>query len=85
MLINPGTTMREILILGPGCAKCEKLFQNVQQAVNELNIECNIKKITDINQIISYGIMMTPGLVIDGKVVSSGRVINVQEIQEFLK
>lgn len=85
MLTNPGTTMREILILGPGCAKCEKLFQNVQQAVNELNIECNIKKITDINQIISYGIMMTPGLVIDGKVVSSGRVINVQEIQEFLK
>lgn len=77
--------MREILVLGPGCAKCEKLFQNVQQAVNELNIECNIKKITDINQIISYGIMMTPGLVIDGKIVSSGRVINVQEIQEFLK
>ncbi len=76
--------MREILIIGPGCAKCEKLYQNVQQAVHELNLDCTIKKITDLNQIISSGIMMTPGLVIDGKVVSVGRVINPTEIKKYL-
>ncbi len=77
--------MKEIHILGPGCAKCEKLYQNVNQAVSELNIDCIVKKATDINQIISYGIMITPALVIDGKVVSSGRVINVEEIKNLIQ
>jgi small redox-active disulfide protein 2 len=63
----------DIKILGPGCSNCKKLEQNVRDALTELKIEANIEKITDISKFASYGIMMTPGLVINGKVYSSGK------------
>ncbi|MCJ7507882.1 MAG: thioredoxin family protein, partial [candidate division Zixibacteria bacterium] len=54
----------DIKLLGPGCSNCKKLEQNVRDALTELKIEANVEKITDISKFASYGIMMTPGLVI---------------------
>jgi len=72
--------MKEIKVLGPGCAKCKKLSENVQEALKQTGKEMDFEYITDIQKIIEYGIMMTPGLVIDGKVVATGRVYSVKEI-----
>lgn len=74
----------EIKVLGSGCAKCKTLEKNVQHAVNELNNDIQVTKVEDIVQIMSYGIMMTPGLVFDGKVVLSGRVPSVPELKELI-
>ncbi len=75
--------MKEIKVLGPGCAKCKKLAENVQEALKETNEEAVFKYVTDINTIIAAGIMMTPGLVIDDKVISTGKVLNVKELKEL--
>jgi small redox-active disulfide protein 2 len=75
----------EIKVLGPGCANCKKLVQNVKEAVNELGIEADVQKVEDIAEIMSYGVMSTPGLVVDGVVKSSGRALSVSEIKEILK
>ncbi|MDT3738604.1 MAG: thioredoxin family protein [Candidatus Kapabacteria bacterium] len=77
--------MLDIKVLGTGCSKCIKLEENVRFAVNDMAVEANVEKITDLNQIMSYGIMMTPGLVINGKVVSFGRVLNSKDITELIK
>jgi small redox-active disulfide protein 2 len=77
--------MLDIKVLGTGCSKCIKLEENVKLAVNDMAVEANVEKITDLNQIMSYGIMMTPGLVINGKVVSFGRVLNSKDITELIK
>jgi small redox-active disulfide protein 2 len=75
----------KIEILGPGCSNCEKLVKNVEKAVREQNIpDCEIEKITDLKKILSYGVMMTPGLVIDGKVKSVGKVLPSDEIKKLL-
>ncbi len=76
--------MKEIKVLGPGCAKCKKLDENVKEAIEKIGEEFDYEYITDIQKIMEYGILMTPGLVIDGKVVASGRVHNVKEIINFL-
>ena len=76
--------MKEIKVLGPGCAKCVTLFENVERAVREMELECTIEKITDINTIVSYSVMMTPALVVDGSVASSGRALSVDEIKKLL-
>ena len=75
----------KIHVLGSGCDKCKKLAANVQEAVAKLGVECEIEKVTDINQIVGFGVLMTPALVVDGKVVSSGRVLSPEEIEAFLK
>ncbi|MBM3326502.1 MAG: thioredoxin family protein [Calditrichaeota bacterium] len=77
--------MRSILVLGPGCSKCKVLAAHAEQAVQELGIEYEIQKITDLKQIMALGVMMTPGLVIDGTVKSVGRVVPVEEIKSMLK
>lgn len=77
--------MKSVQVLGPGCSKCKVLAAHVEQAVEELGIECEVHKITDLQQIMSFGVMMTPGLVIDGKVTSIGRVVPVEEIKGMLK
>lgn len=64
----------KIEVLGPGCANCRKLEQDVNAALAELGIEAEVIKVTDLNQISSYGVLMTPGLVINGKVYSSGKI-----------
>lgn len=76
--------MKEIKVLGPGCMKCVKLYNNTKTAVDELNLECNIEKITDIQKIMEYGVMMSPALVVDGEVKVSGKVPSVEEIKKIL-
>lgn len=74
----------EIIVLGTGCQKCKTLENLTKEAVAELGIEANITKEEDIMNIMSYGILNTPGLVIDKKVVLSGRVPSVKEIVEII-
>ena len=74
----------EIKILGTGCPKCKALEQEVRKTVTELKMDATITKVEDIMKIMEYGIMRTPGLVIDGKVVISGRVPSTPEIKSFL-
>jgi small redox-active disulfide protein 2 len=74
----------EIKILGPGCAKCKTLEKITHEAVTELGITADITKEEDIVKIMNYGIMHTPGLVINGKVVLSGRVPSPKEVKELL-
>ncbi len=77
--------MMKIEILGTGCPKCQKLYENAQEAVKTTEIEAEIVKITDIKQISSYGVMLTPALVIDGTVKASGEVPSVDEIKAWIK
>ena len=75
----------KIEILGSGCPKCKALEENVRKAVSLLGIKADILKVTDIGKIIEYGVMSTPALAIDGKVKSSGRIPDVEEIKKMLK
>lgn len=76
--------MKRIQILGTGCPKCKKLTENAQEAVKALGIESDIEKITDINRILEFGVMMTPALAVDGKVMIMGKVASVEEIKQIL-
>ena len=76
--------MKKIKVLGPGCAKCKKLSENVQEALKETGLDAAFEYITDINKIIAAGIMMTPGLIIDDKVISTGKVHNIKELKVLL-
>lgn len=76
---------REIKVLGPGCPKCELLYENTVKALDELGIEANLIKVKDFMQIAAHGVLTTPGLMVDGKLVSQGRVLSVEEIKEVLK
>ena len=75
----------EIKILGTGCKNCINLTKNTEEALQELGMEATITKVTDMKDIAKYGIMRTPGLVIDEKVVSYGKVASTEEITELLK
>ena len=77
--------MKKIQILGTGCAKCQKLADNTKQAADNLGLEYEMEKITEINDIMAFGIMTTPGLAIDGKVVLTGKVPSSAEIEKLLK
>jgi small redox-active disulfide protein 2 len=74
----------EIKILGTGCSKCKTLEKVTRDTVSEMGIDAEIKKEEDIVKIMGYGIMNTPGLVINGKVVSSGRVLSTHEIKDLI-
>ena len=74
-----------IKILGGGCANCKKLMENTKKAANELGIDAQFEEVKDYEKILSYGVMRTPALVIDEKLVLSGRVAGVDEIKEILK
>jgi small redox-active disulfide protein 2 len=73
-----------IKVLGGGCSKCEALLENTKKAVQEKGIEAEIEYITDFSIIAGYGIMSTPALMIDGKVVSTVRVLNAKQIGKLL-
>ncbi|MDR9757329.1 MAG: thioredoxin family protein [Thermoanaerobacterales bacterium] len=75
----------EIKILGTGCAKCDKLEEMVREAVGELGVDAEIIKITDLNEILEYDIMMTPGLVVNGEIICSGRLPKKDEILNWLQ
>ncbi len=74
----------KIEVLGPGCANCVKLAANAKEAVAMAGVDAEIVKVTDYAAIASYGILSTPGLVVDGKVVSYGRVLSAGDIAELL-
>jgi small redox-active disulfide protein 2 len=76
--------MRLIQVLGTGCAKCTKLKENAEAAIKEMGVEATVEKIEDINQITSFGVMMTPALVIDGEVKLVGKVAAPHEIKQLL-
>ena len=75
----------KIQVLGTGCPKCKQLAENAENAAKELGVEYELEKVTDINDILAFGIMMTPGLAIDGEVKVSGKVASVEEIKAWLK
>ena len=75
----------KIQVLGTGCPKCKQLAENADTAAKELGVEYELEKVTDINDIISFGVMMTPGIAVDGEVKSSGKIASVEEIKEWLK
>ena len=72
-------------VLGSGCANCERLERATKCAAAELGIDATIEKVTDVNDILSYGVMMTPALVVNDKVVLAGRVASVGEIKKILQ
>jgi small redox-active disulfide protein 2 len=74
----------KIKILGSGCAKCKKLEQNAIKAVETAGVNADIEKVTEMNKIMDYGVMMTPALVIDEKVVSVGKLLSVEQISKLL-
>lgn len=74
-----------IKILGSGCSNCVKLTGNTEEALKELGIEAEIVKVTDFMDIMKYGVMTTPALVVDEKVVSSGKVLKTKDIVNLLK
>jgi small redox-active disulfide protein 2 len=76
--------MKLIQILGSGCAKCNMLADNARLAAQELGVEFHLDKITDINTITAMGVMITPGLAIDGEVKASGKLLSVEEIKQIL-
>ena len=76
--------MKKIQILGTGCPKCKKLAENAEAAAKALGIEYKIEKVTDINEIMKFGVMMTPALAVDGKVKIVGKVPSPDEIKNML-
>ncbi len=74
----------KIEVLGSGCTNCRKLEQDVNAALAELGIEAEVVKVTDLNKISSYGVLMTPGLVINGKVYSSGKIPVVTTLKRWI-
>ena len=75
----------DIKILGPGCLNCQKVAAFAKEAALELGIEASLEKITDVAEITKYPILRTPGLVINGHLVSSGRIPTKAEISNWLK
>lgn len=74
----------EIKVLGTGCPKCKTLEKLTREVVKELGVEANIEKVEDIMKIMEYGVMHTPALIIDGKVIVSGRVPNEKDLKNLL-
>ena len=75
----------KIQILGTGCPKCKQLAANAEQAVADLGLDADIQKVTDLQEIAQFGVMMTPALAIDGEVKASGRALTVQQIKPLLQ
>jgi small redox-active disulfide protein 2 len=76
--------MTHIEVLGPGCQRCNVLFEHAEQAAQELGLEFEIKKVTDISAIIGYGVMSTPALVVNGELKLAGRVPSAEQLKAFL-
>jgi len=74
-----------IKVLGSGCDKCKKLEANVKEAIAEMGIEATVEKVEDFKQIMAYGVMQTPALVVDEKVKSVGKLLKPDEVKAFLK
>lgn len=73
-----------IKILGSGCKKCKKMEENVREVIGELNIDATIEKVEDFKEIMKYGAMTTPALVVDERLISSGKILKPKEIKKLL-
>jgi len=80
--VVPVTTIK---ILGTGCPKCHKLAENAAAALRELGLEAAVEKVTDLDAILAFGVIMTPALVVDGVVVASGKVPSVGDIKRMVQ
>ena len=76
--------MRQIKVLGPGCRRCEQLAAATKDAADQLGIDYELEKVKDVAKLADYGVMMTPGLVVDGEVKSQGKVLSLEEIKAML-
>ena len=76
--------MKEIKVLGPGCRRCEQLAATTKEAADQLGIDYELEKVKGIAKLADYGVMMTPGLVVDGEVKSQGKVLSLEEIKAML-
>ena len=76
--------MKKLQILGTGCPKCQKLAEMTEQAAKELNLDYEIVKVTDLDEIMSFGIMMTPGLAVDGEVKVAGKLPTMDALKIML-
>ena len=76
--------MKQIHVLGTGCPKCKKLAESVEAAAEQLQLEYELTKVTDINEILNFGVLTTPALVVDGTVKLTGKVPSVEEIKPLL-
>ena len=77
--------MKKLQILGPGCHKCRQLAERTDAAARELGIDFELQKITDLREIMGFGVMMTPALAVDGQVKLSGKVPSVEEIKALIQ
>ncbi|MDC7125310.1 MAG: thioredoxin family protein [Spirochaetales bacterium] len=75
----------QIQILGTGCAKCKALEESALEAVKNIETDCTVVKVTDLDEIMNMGVMMTPALAIDGEVKSAGKVLSPEKITEYIK
>jgi small redox-active disulfide protein 2 len=75
---------KKLIVLGPGCPRCEQLATTAKQAADQLGLEYELEKISDIKQFPSYGLMMTPGLVVDGQLKVQGKVPSLDQIKAIL-
>lgn len=75
----------KIEVLGPGCAKCETLHERVKDVAARLGVDCEITKVSDITDIVSRGIMMTPALIVDGEVKAAGKVPTEDQLEDLIK
>jgi len=75
----------KIAVLGPGCAKCKKLYENTQKALAEAGTEAELTKVEDIQEISRYNVFMTPALVINGTVKSTGKVASPEQIKKWIE
>jgi small redox-active disulfide protein 2 len=75
----------KIQVLGTGCAKCKLLYEQAGRAVEELGIDAEVEKVEEIDEILDFGVMMTPALAIDGEVKIVGKVPSVDELKEMFK
>ncbi len=76
--------MKKLQILGTGCPKCKKLAELTEQAARELGLEYELVKVTEINDIMDFGVMMTPALAVNGKVKVAGKIPSVEEIKSWI-
>lgn len=84
-LTNLKTVKMDIKVLGTGCSKCKKLEKIAKEAVAELEIDAVVEKVEDIQKIMAYGVMQTPGIVINEKVVLSGKLPKLNELKDIIK
>ena len=81
---SPGTKVSEVLVLGPGCAKCKETFKVVERVIRENSLDVTLSKIEDITEMMKYNIMATPAVVVDGAVKIKGHVPSAEEVRTVL-